>query len=86
MTSNPITTEVSTWRFSGDLDWMRRAACVGMNGDLFFERSTERRRSDLPCTSCPVRVECYNTAVSNREAWHLGRRTAWTPASQRVTC
>lgn len=54
-----------TWRFSEGLDWMNKAACVGMEGDAFFAGPRGGRPATrmLPCTRCLVRSECHEYAV-----------------------
>lgn len=48
--------------------WHRDAACRGLDPEVFF---TERgERTDAPkaiCAGCPVRVECLEYALDNRE-------------------
>jgi hypothetical protein len=55
-----------TWRFSEELDWMKRAACAGMDGDAFFGGTRGVRPSVglLPCATCPVQPACYEFAVT----------------------
>lgn len=49
-----------SWQFDSEVDWMRRAACVGTDGDRFFSSELGGRPSlrDLPCSSCTVRQTC----------------------------
>ena len=56
-----------TWQFSRDLDWMKDAACVGLDGDLFFDgcRGRPAPLTELPCSACPVRDECGAFAESS---------------------
>lgn len=39
--------------------WMREAACVGLDSDLFFpERGQDGAQAKKICRECPVRKEC----------------------------
>ena len=55
-----------------DLSWMDRAACltddVRAAIAMFFSYDMEtRRQAKAICASCPVRDECLDTAMANRE-------------------
>lgn len=54
-----------TWQFSRDLDWMRDAACVGLDGDLFFGGNRGGRPTvrSLPCGVCAVQEACRDYAM-----------------------
>jgi hypothetical protein len=55
-----------SWRFSEELDWMKDAACAGMDGDVFFggPRGGRPAKRKLPCLMCPVQQACYDHAVA----------------------
>ena len=48
--------------------WRDRAACLGMDSDIFFPERTEGRRTDKEakaiCATCPVTEACLDYAVS----------------------
>jgi WhiB family transcriptional regulator, redox-sensing transcriptional regulator len=51
--------------------WQDQAACTDADADLFFSLDEEDQREALAlCDSCPVRNECLEYAVVNRE--HYG--------------
>lgn len=58
-------------------NWKDRAACLGADQSLFFSPSepgaTRGPQGKLEakeyCKECPVRVECLEYAVRNRECW-----------------
>lgn len=58
-----------SWRFSKDLDWMARAACVGWDVNAFFggERGGRPSLRKLPCAACEVRSECLAHALASHE-------------------
>lgn len=63
-------------------DWIERAACRGLDPDLWFPGqgdNTSYRKATKVCADCPVRVECLDYAVTNRirgGIWGgLGERT-----------
>jgi WhiB family redox-sensing transcriptional regulator len=48
-------------------NWTVRAACKGMDPDLFFPHRAnciEAYRASLICQACPVRRECLNDAIN----------------------
>jgi hypothetical protein len=45
------------------LGWQRRAACRGVDPELFFGRTT--RSAQALCRSCPVVLECLVAAIRN---------------------
>lgn len=57
-----------------DITWMERAACAGMDTDLFFPPPSHRRPPDpelvatalAACATCGVRTECHAYAVTHR--------------------
>jgi WhiB family redox-sensing transcriptional regulator len=49
-------------------DWMQRAACRGMDTNMFFpERGASHRAANDVCADCPVRQECHDLAETNNE-------------------
>lgn len=55
-----------------DLSWQDRAACRGMNPDLFFPaRGEETRQAKKVCARCPVREECLDFALENAEKFGI---------------
>jgi len=73
-----------------DYSWQSRAACMGVNGELFLGPDDERprdrvRRESLAlmvCQSCPVRDACLDHALEVPE-----RHGVWggTTPEQRLT-
>ncbi|MEU0570113.1 WhiB family transcriptional regulator [Nonomuraea sp. NPDC005983] len=55
------------------LDWSRRAACLGMDPELFFPISLEGpgrsqvERAKAICGGCPVRQPCLDYALRTRQ-------------------
>jgi len=55
------------------MNWEDRAACMGMNAQLFFgpdgERKEEREireaKAKVICALCPVRAQCLDYALQN---------------------
>jgi WhiB family redox-sensing transcriptional regulator len=52
--------------------WMRRAACRGLDPELFFPVRDQHVNSDaenarVVCASCSVRSECLEYALANEE-------------------
>jgi len=59
--------------FGVQMNWMKKAACRGLNTDLFFPGSIDGNRScdihplaQLTCSGCSVRSECLGYALSIR--------------------
>lgn len=56
-------------KLSKDSSWMTRAACKGMDANLFFENDEGEfpyiDEAENVCLTCPVRTECCDYAVSN---------------------
>jgi WhiB family redox-sensing transcriptional regulator len=60
-------------------DWMSEAACQGVDSDLFFpERGDDLSGAKAVCRQCPVREDCLEHALVNRE--HYG---IWGGMSER---
>jgi WhiB family redox-sensing transcriptional regulator len=51
-----------------DVRWMRRAACFGVDPELFYPERYENARAgrDL-CWTCPVQADCLDYALLTRE-------------------
>lgn len=50
-----------------DTEWMNRARCKGMPGNLFFPKQGERPVAALEaCAACPVRTQCLQYAVDHK--------------------
>jgi WhiB family redox-sensing transcriptional regulator len=49
-------------------DWVDRAACAGMDSDLWFldDHTGSYGEARAVCAACPVRVDCLDYAVENR--------------------
>jgi WhiB family redox-sensing transcriptional regulator len=48
--------------------WRSKAACRGMDGDLFFpEGGPPSDLVKLACDSCPVKADCLEEAIETRE-------------------
>lgn len=49
--------------------WMNRAACAGLPGDEWFanEYTEQHRIAVRICNECPVRRDCLEHALRNRE-------------------
>jgi WhiB family redox-sensing transcriptional regulator len=55
---------------AADTGWMTRAACAGMNPDLFFPVQSNGTTVSAPkavCGGCPVRVDCAMHAINEGE-------------------
>ncbi|MHB8671191.1 MAG: WhiB family transcriptional regulator [Acidimicrobiales bacterium] len=56
-------------------EWMLRAACRGMDTDMWFPDSSgysaNARKARAICATCPVREECASYAVANCERWGI---------------
>ncbi|GAA3716221.1 WhiB family transcriptional regulator [Nonomuraea antimicrobica] len=57
------------------LEWTRRAACLGLDPELFFPISTQGpsqsqvERAKQVCGRCPVRETCLKYALDTRQAY-----------------
>lgn len=58
-------------------EWRSKAACKGMDPDLFFPGQGEStREAKAICAQCPVQVECLETAMTNHESFGIwGRKS-----------
>lgn len=51
-------------------DWPLRAACRGLDAELFFSTEVaDMRRALQVCSTCPVRGQCLQVAMDAREAF-----------------
>lgn len=49
-------------------NWRQRAACRGLDPEIFFpERGESTREAKAVCAGCPVRPECLEYALDARE-------------------
>ena len=64
---------------SADRSWLDRAACQGLDTNLFFtERGESTAQVKAVCKACPVRVDCLNYALDTGQ--HFG---VWGGVSER---
>lgn len=55
------------------MSWEARAACAGVDGQVFFapdgerppERESREAKAKAICARCPVRAQCLDYALSN---------------------
>lgn len=62
-----------------NLSWRQRAACQGVDPEIFYPVSDEEAEQALAiCGSCPVREPCLEYALTSRE-----REGVWGGATER---
>ena len=62
-----------------NLSWRQRAACRGVDPDVFYPSSEEEgEEAKSICRVCPVRESCLEYALANRE-----RDGVWGGATER---
>ncbi len=62
-----------------NLSWRQRAACRGVDPDVFYPSSDEEaEEAKAICAVCPVREPCLEYALANRE-----RDGVWGGATER---
>jgi WhiB family redox-sensing transcriptional regulator len=62
--------------------WTDRAACRGTDTEIFFPANAEEEAEALSiCATCPVRAQCLDYAVRNRETYGIWGGT--TPEQRR---
>jgi WhiB family redox-sensing transcriptional regulator len=62
-----------------NLSWRNRAACRGVDPDIFFPVSDEEAvQAKVICGECPVREACLEWALATRE-----RDGVWGGATER---
>ena len=62
-----------------NLSWRQRAACRGVDPDIFYPASDEdAEAAKAVCGQCPVRQPCLEYALANRE-----RDGVWGGATER---
>jgi WhiB family transcriptional regulator, redox-sensing transcriptional regulator len=62
-----------------NLSWRTRAACKGVDPDIFYPASDEdAEEAKAICAQCPVREACLEYALANRE-----RDGVWGGATER---
>lgn len=60
-------------------DWHSEAACAQVDPDIFFPKHAgSSRAARYVCGLCPVRQQCLNHALINRERWGI-----WGGTSER---
>jgi WhiB family redox-sensing transcriptional regulator len=53
-------------------EWLARAACRGMDPELFFpDRGESTEQAKAVCAACPVRAECLDHALTNVERFGI---------------
>ncbi len=63
-------------------DWTQRAACRGVDTEIFYPASPEQEAEALGiCATCPVRAQCLDFAVRNKETYGIWGGT--TPEQRR---
>lgn len=75
-------------------DWYDQAACKGMNPEIFFpERgeASEARKAKRVCEKCPVKRQCLQTAIINKETRGIwgglsGRRLRFAIRTRSIPC
>lgn len=61
------------------MNWHSHGSCRGMDPDLFFPlRGEPTRDAKAVCTGCPVRSECLEAALAQRERYGI-----WGGVSER---
>ncbi|HZQ27414.1 MAG TPA: WhiB family transcriptional regulator [Acidimicrobiales bacterium] len=61
------------------MSWRHRAACRGVDPDVFYPVSDEEAEAaKAVCNACPVRQPCLEYALANRE-----RDGVWGGATER---
>lgn len=75
--SAPETRPGRRWFPSIDGDWRDDAACLGVDSEIFFSQAVESiATAKEVCCGCPVRAECLDFALTNRERYGIwGGRT-----------
>lgn len=69
---------------TSDSDWWLRAACRGLDTDLFFPaRGESTTAAEAVCSSCPVTDDCLWFALGRTEAAGPQRFGIWGGSSER---
>lgn len=58
----------------GSRDWIRRAACGGMDADVFYPVASgpdATGEAERVCRDCPVRAMCLEYALDNDEQYGM---------------
>lgn len=51
-------------------DWFTKAVCRGVNPEIFFPvEVNEARDAKIICGECPVKTECLEYALTNKEEY-----------------
>ena len=62
--------------------WTARAACIGTDTEIFYPVTPDEEAEALSiCATCPVRAQCLDYAVRNREPYGIWGGT--TPDQRR---
>ena len=62
--------------------WTDRAACEGTDTEIFYPSTPDEEAEALSiCATCPVRAQCLDYAVRNRETYGIWGGT--TPEQRR---
>ena len=68
-----------TTRLLQPVEWQSNARCAGVDPEIFFpERGGSSRAARAVCAVCPVRLECLEYALNNKEQFGI-----WGGTSER---
>jgi len=66
-------------------NWTDQAACRGTETEIFYPSSPEEEAEALSiCATCPVRAQCLDYAIRNRETYGIWGGA--TPEQRRRMC
>ena len=67
-------------------DWQQKASCRGTDSTIFFSEHQEQKSKALKmCSSCPVKSECLEYAISNElTKGRIGIFGGKTPRQRRI--
>jgi WhiB family redox-sensing transcriptional regulator len=52
--------------------WTQQAACRGIDTEIFYPASADEEAEALSvCATCPVRAQCLDYAIRNRETYGI---------------
>jgi WhiB family redox-sensing transcriptional regulator len=65
-------------------DWRARAACAGLDNQLFYGTLTEQAQALRVCRRCPVTAACLDAAMAEErcESYRFGVRGGTLPAQR----
>ncbi len=53
-------------------DWTAQAACRGTDTEIFYPANADEEAEALSiCATCPVRAQCLDYAIRNRETYGI---------------